>query len=68
MWMRWQISKAQALFYKSISGFPLLIEANSAMGNVTMEVTDIKKEPLNASDFSIPADYAQKNFFLGNKF
>ncbi len=58
-----QNNKAQAMFYKNINGFPLLIEANSAMGAVTMEVIDIKKGPLNAADFSIPSGYTQEKFF-----
>jgi hypothetical protein len=33
--------------------------------NITMEVTDIKREPLSASEFMIPADFKETSGMFG---
>ena len=46
-------------FYDNIDGVPLRIEMVMPEGKMTMEVTDVKKESLNASLFQIPAGYKE---------
>jgi len=50
-------SKGQRMYFDKVDGVPLRVEVKSPSGNITMEVTDIKRESLSASDFSIPSDY-----------
>ncbi len=42
-----------------IEGVPLKIESSMKEGNMTMEVTEIKRESQSASDFTIPSDYKE---------
>jgi len=49
----------QPLFYEGIAGVPLAIEMNTRQVNMSMEVTDIKKETLPDSDFAIPAGFKE---------
>ncbi len=42
-----------------IEGVPLKIEASTKDGNMILEMTEIKRESLNAADFTIPADYKE---------
>ncbi len=46
-------------FYENIEGVPLRIEMIIPEGNMTMEVTDVKKESLSASLFQIPSGYKE---------
>ena len=48
-----------ALFYDKIEGVPLKIEMASPQGNMVMEVAEIKRETLNANDFTIPSDFTE---------
>jgi hypothetical protein len=47
------------MFYEGIEGVPLKIETGTPEGNMVMEVTEIKREPLSAADFTIPADFKE---------
>ena len=49
----------QPLFHEQIEGVPLKMEFASPQGNMIMEVTEIKREKLNDSDFQIPADFKE---------
>jgi len=49
----------QALFYEQIEGVPLRIEMTMPQGHMAMEVTEIKKQSLPASDFEVPAGYKE---------
>ena len=46
-----------AMFYEKIDGVPLKIEVKQAQMGMTMEVVEIKKQSLPASDFVVPKDY-----------
>jgi len=46
-----------AMFYDKIDGVPLKIEVKQAQMGMTMEVVEIKKQALPASDFVVPKDY-----------
>lgn len=46
-------------FYENIEGVPLRIEMIMPEGNMTMEVTDVKKESLSAGLFQIPTGYKE---------
>jgi hypothetical protein len=60
-----RMGRGQSLFYEGMEGMPLRIESSSKEGNMTMEVTEIKREPLSASDFTIPADYKETQGMFG---
>ena len=49
----------QSMFYDKIEGVPLKIEMKSDQFGMTMEVTELKKQSLSASDFTVPKDYKQ---------
>jgi hypothetical protein len=46
-----------------VEGVPLKIENATAQGNMVMEVTEIRRESLNAADFTIPADFKEGKRF-----
>ena len=46
-------------FYENIDGVPLRTEVTMPEGNMTMEVTDVKKESLSSGIFQIPAGYKE---------
>jgi hypothetical protein len=47
----------QKMFYEKIDGVPLKIELKDPKFGMTMEVVELKKQSLPASDFEIPKDY-----------
>jgi hypothetical protein len=49
----------QHLFYDKIDGVPLRIEMTLPEGNMTMEVTSLKRHALPAADFTIPTGYKE---------
>src|SRR6478736_1677372 len=57
--------RGQSMFYEGVDGVPLKIESSSKEGNMVMEVTEIKRESLNASDFAIPSDYKETQGMFG---
>jgi hypothetical protein len=60
-----QVGRGQSLIYEGVDGMPLRIESIAKEGNMIMEVTDIKRESLNAADFTIPADYKDTQGMFG---
>lgn len=47
----------EAFYYRDLDGVPLKIETIIPQGIMTMEMTEIKKQALPASDFEIPAGF-----------
>lgn len=62
---RQRMARGQSFMMEGIDGVPLRVEAASHEGNMTMEVTEIKKESLNAGDFTIPTDYKETQGMFG---
>jgi hypothetical protein len=62
---RQRMGRGQSMFYEGVEGMPLRIESSTPQGQMTMEVTDFKRESLNASDFTIPADYKETPGMFG---
>jgi Domain of unknown function (DUF4412) len=54
-----KVSGRQAMYYKELDGVPLKVEMTMPQGTMTMQVTEIKKETLNASDFQVPAGFTK---------
>ncbi len=54
-----RMGRGEPMFYEGIEGVPLKIEMTMPEAKMIMEVTEIKREPLNAADFSLPADFKQ---------
>lgn len=50
-----------AMYYKELDGVPLKMEMTMPQGIMLMEVTEIKKQTLPASDFEIPAGFTKTN-------
>ncbi|MEO5595234.1 MAG: DUF4412 domain-containing protein [Chitinophagaceae bacterium] len=50
-------NNGQSFYYEGISGMPLRMEMVTAQVNMVMQVTEIKKETLPDTDFTIPADF-----------
>lgn len=57
---RQRMGRGQSMFYEGVDGVPLKIESGMKEGNMVMEVTEITKQSLKASDFAIPSDYTEK--------
>lgn len=47
---------------EGVEGFPMKIETQNPEMSMTMQVTELKKQPLPASDFTIPTDYKESKF------
>jgi len=62
-----RMGRGQSMFAGNIDGVPLRIESKSKEGNMIMEVTDIKRESLNAADFTIPADFTETQGMFGRE-
>jgi hypothetical protein len=52
--------KGPSMFYEGLDGMPMKVESQTPQGNTVIEVTEVTKQPLNASDFTIPSDYTEK--------
>jgi hypothetical protein len=50
------------MYFKEIDGVPLKTEMNTSQGKMSMECTEIKKQSLSSSDFSIPSGYKEVPF------
>ncbi len=57
--------RGQSMFYEGVAGVPLRIESNTPQGQMIMEVQEIKRESLNAADFTIPSDYSETQGMFG---
>lgn len=60
-----QMNRGQSMFYDNMEGVPLRIVSGTAQGQMTMEATDIKRESLDASLFTIPSDYKETQGMFG---
>ncbi len=49
----------QALFFEKMEGVPLKMEMKQPQGVMVMEVVELKKQSLPASDFSLPKDFKE---------
>ncbi len=49
----------QSMYYKDLDGVPLKMEMTMPQGTMTMEVTEIKKQTLPASDFEVPSGFTK---------
>ena len=58
-------NSGQSRYLEGIDGVPLRIEMGTEQMNMIMEVTEIKKETLPASDFVIPADFKETKGYGG---
>ena len=54
-----RLAQGQTIFYEGVEGVPLRVESNMTEGNMSMEVTEIKREGLGAADFIIPSDFKE---------
>src|SRR5947207_5280608 len=52
---------------EGVEGVPLRIENSTNEGNMVMEVAEIKRESLPASDFTIPADFKEGKMGFGGR-
>ena len=57
-----RMGQGQSLFYEGMDGVPLKIQASTKEGNMVMEAIDMKRETLDASLFTVPADYKEVKF------
>jgi len=60
-----RMGRGQPMFYSNVDGIPLRTESITPQGRMISEVTEIKREPLNTSDFTIPADYKETQGMFG---
>lgn len=60
-----RMGRGQAMMPENVEGVPLRIESNTKEGTMVMEVIDIKRESLNAADFTIPSDYKETQGMFG---
>lgn len=60
-------NQGQSMYYEGVEGIPLRIEASTPQGQMIMEVTEIKRESLNASEFVIPADFKETQGMFGGR-
>ncbi|MDH4089143.1 MAG: DUF4412 domain-containing protein [Cyclobacteriaceae bacterium] len=49
----------QRMYFDKVDGVPLKVEMSMPQGNMIMEVTELKKMSLPASDFAIPAGFKE---------
>ena len=54
-----QMSKDQTFVYPDVEGVPLKMEVKMPQGNMVMEVTELKKQSIPASELQIPAGYTE---------
>ncbi len=62
-----RMGRGQSMFGGNLEGVPLRVESKSKEGTMIMEVTEIKRESLNASDFIIPDDYKETQGMFGRE-
>ncbi len=54
-----RMGRGEPMIYEGIEGVPLRMEMTTPEAKMIIEVTEIKRETLSASDFVLPADYKQ---------
>ncbi len=60
-----RMGRGESILFEGMDGVPMKVEAVTPEGKMTMEVTEIKKESLSSSDFSIPSDYKETQGMFG---
>ncbi len=58
-------SQGHSMYYEGVAGIPLRIESGTPQGQIIMEVMEIKRESLSASDFVVPSDYKETQGMFG---
>jgi hypothetical protein len=58
---------SRRLLPEGVEGVPLRVESSMKEGNMIMEITEIKKESLPASDFTIPPDFKEGKMGFGGR-
>jgi hypothetical protein len=56
---RQRMGQAESSFYDKLDGVPLKTEMQSPQGKMTMQCSEIKKQSLPSSDFSLPAGFKE---------
>jgi hypothetical protein len=56
---RQRMGQGESSFYDKLDGVPLKTEMQSPQGKMTMECSEIKKQSLSSSDFSLPAGFKE---------
>ena len=56
---RQRMGQGMSIFHEGMEGVPLKTEMTMKEGNMLMEVVEIKRESLNAADFTIPSDFKE---------
>lgn len=57
-----QMSKDQTFVYADVEGVPLKMEVKMPQGTMTMEVTELKKQSVAASEVALPSGYSETKF------
>jgi hypothetical protein len=60
-----KMGRDQSIIYEGMEGVPLRVEMAMPEGKMSMEVVEIKRESLKASDFSIPSDFKETQGMFG---
>jgi hypothetical protein len=60
-----RMGRGQSMYYEGMEGVPLKIESSTGEGKMIMEVTEIKRESQNASDFTLPTDFKETQGMFG---
>lgn len=60
-----RMARGHSFMVEGVDGVPLKVEAGTQGGNMVMEVTQIKKESLNAADFTVPSDFKETQGMYG---
>ncbi|HEY9006627.1 MAG TPA: DUF4412 domain-containing protein [Ohtaekwangia sp.] len=63
-----RMSSNQRIYFDKIDGVPLKVEMYMPQGNMVMEVKEINKQSLPASDFTIPSDFKEVALGFGGKY
>ena len=58
-------SRNQSIYFEGMEGVPLRSLMITPQGNITVEVTEIKRGGVSASDFEIPADFKETQGMFG---
>jgi Domain of unknown function (DUF4412) len=54
-----RMGQGQSIFYDGMEGVPMKVESSTKEGSMVMEVSEVKRESLSASDFTIPSDFKE---------
>ncbi len=63
--LKHRMGRGESIFYEGIEGIPMRVESILPEGSMVMEMSEIKNEKLNASDFAIPTDFKETKSSYG---